>query len=183
MRGINTEHFNPICTITMAYNRTPTDDDKSIVEFQTEISVIGNAAVNDSLLQLTSHTDGLYSVDLLEIAITTTGESALESSLPTLRWNNAEQSNDSGTYSRSLTLSSNAAGIYFMEYNLPVNLYKFNGRKHRFGSQRFELLLFKFNGTRLNTSLVRMRLRVRYFAGESMQYDPQFKHTILNAPT
>ncbi len=166
----------------MAYNRTPTDEDKSLVEFQTEIVATGNAALNDSLLQLSSYTDGLYSVDLLELAYTTAGESAIDSSWPTLRWNNAEHSNDSGGNSRSLTLSANAAGIYFMEYNVPVNLYKFNGRKHRFGSQRFELLLFKQNGARLNTGAVRMRLRVRYFSGESMQYDAQFKNTVLNLP-
>ena len=165
----------------MAYNRSPTDDAPPI-EFQSEINVTGNAAINDALLQLNCHTDGLISIDLLELAYTTAGETAIDSSWPTLRWHDSNHSNDSGTNSRSLTLSSNAAGIYFMEYNIPVNLYKFNGRKHRFGSQMFRLLLLKASGDRLVTSAVRMRLRLRYAPVVTMQYDGQFKNTVLNAP-
>lgn len=166
----------------MAYNRPPTDEGV-LIEFQTEVAADLNVALDDNALTVRSFTDGIYSIDLLELSYLPFGESATDSSWPTLTWANQEHCNDSGTSSRSLTLSATAAGIYFMEYNVPVNLYKFNGAKHRYGSQQYRLLLLKRDGSRLNTAGVRMRLRIRYYKPDTMNYDASRMPTILNAPT
>lgn len=166
----------------MAYNRSTTDEGV-LVEFQSEIVASGNIALDDNALTVKSFTDGIYSIDLLELSYLPLGETATNSSWPSLAWINQDHSNDSGTSSRSLTLSANAAGIYFMEYNVPVNLYKFNGAKHRFGSQQYRLIIQKPDGSRLNTAGVRMRLRIRYYKSDTMDYDASRMPTILNIPT
>lgn len=166
----------------MAYNRPPTDSSE-LTEFQTEIVASGNIALDDNALTVRSFTDGIYSIDLLELSYLPFGESTTNSSWPTIAWANQDHSNDSGTDRRSLTLSATAAGIYFMEYNVPVNLYKFNGAKHRFGSQQFRLLLLKADGSRMNTAGARMRLRIRYYKPNTMNYDASRMPTVLNAPT
>ena len=165
----------------MSYNRPP-EDTGPLVEFQTSIVFTGNAALNTGALTITSHTDALYSVDLLEIAYDT-NEAALDASLPTLRWRNGELSNDSGGNRRPLVVPNIGGQLYFMEYNRPVNLYKFNGAKHRAGSQLFELELVRRDGNLLNTSLVRMRLMCSYYAPQNMVHNPSILSKILNAPT
>lgn len=166
----------------MAYNR-PVSDGGHLIEFQDNINFTGNAANTNGALQLTTHTDGLYSVDLLEIGYGTTGETTLDSSLPTLIWTNGDLRNDKGTSNRPLVMLSTPVPIYYNEYNLPINLYKFDGANHRSGSQVFSLQLLKPNGTPMNTTFVRMRFRCRYHQYGEMVYDPDMLSKVLNAPT
>ena len=169
----------------LSFLKPSADDFRSheIIEFQTEINEFGNAATNDNLLLLRSFSDAIDSIDLEEIAIGTTGETALDSSLPTLLLPNPDHSNSSGTQSRHLVLGSATAGYYFREYNTKVNLYRFNGAQHRPGSQVFRVLILKPDGTRMNTTFVRMRLCVSYKKMLEMQQTDKFNYTILNAPT
>jgi len=166
----------------MAYNRPPEDQGSELVEYQLGLNYIGDVAINDSALELITHTSGLFSIDLLELAYTTT-EAALDACFPTLQWTNPDHSNDSGKTTRDLTLNPNSANVYFMEYNVPVNLYKFNGVNHRQTSQVFRLLITKYNGTRMQTNLFRARFRIRYYKPTSMQFDSRLMGTVLNAPT
>lgn len=165
----------------MAYNRLP-EDTGPLIEFQTSIAFTGNIALNPNALTLTSHSEALYSIDLLEIGYNT-GDPVVDASLPTIRWKNGELSNDSGGNNRPLVVPRDANGIHFMEYNRPVNIYKFNGTKHRAGSQLFQLEVITPNGNLLNTTIIRLRLLCKYYQPQSMMFDMSRLSTILNAPT
>lgn len=160
----------------------PVIDEGEIVEYQIGFDAVGNQATDSRLLSITGHTDGIHSIELLELGYLPAGETALDSTLPVLRWANGDLSNNSGGRERALILLTLPNGIYYNEYNVPVNLYTHSGVKHRIGCQTFNLQIVKRDGSLMNTSLVRMRLRVSYYKADRMHYEGFSMHTVLNAP-
>lgn len=152
--------------------------------WQVEVGGYGNQAVNSQLLKLTCDTRDIYSIDLLEISYRAAAAEVGNLDLVNLAWTDGSRNNDNNKHFRRLAPLF-TGGIYIGEYNVPRNLYQFNGTDHRPYSQNFELQIIKeISGSLLNTDyvLITLKITARHVGG-NVHYEPRYEGVILNDRT
>lgn len=156
--------------------------------WQIEIGAYGNQALLNNILQLTCDTKELYSIDLLEIRYAPdVSEAGNDIRVIRLQWQDSSRLNDNNKFFRTLAPNLLADGSYVGEYNIPRNLYLFNGVNHRPFLQPYNLEIIKAaSGAKLATQYVLLTLKVtaKNQPGQSdMAWTNQFSGTVLNDRT
>jgi hypothetical protein len=145
----------------------------------------GDQSSNQRLMDFSGRdTKDIYSIELIELRYKPTAAEVGDINVVRLAWDNDSRVNDDNRHYRILAPSRLSDGSYISEFNIPRNIYKFDGTSHRPYNQSFVLDLYKeATGTKMATEYILCTLRVTTRHTDGVELNRRFEPTILNALT
>lgn len=170
----------------MAWNPNPKETRQTEYRtWQVVLGGYGDQATNDRLLEMTTESREIYSIELLEIRYKLTpGEGANDNRVVRLMWKDSSKANSNGKHYIDLAPQPLSDGSLAGEYNIPRNIYLFDGVNHRPYSQVFNMqLLSSLRSLPVATEYILCTLRVTSKHLSVPEYQLRFEPTILNDRT
>jgi len=156
---------------------------------RTFITVLGGfgdqSSAQSTMLDLVSReTKDIYCIDLLELRYEPAASEVSDNRLVRLVWDDDSRLNDDNRHYRLLAPILQSDGSYAVEFNVPRNLFKFDGRNHRPYNQSFSLSLWnEFKQTKMATEYILCTLRVTARLPSGVEYQQRFEPVVLNSYT